>query len=86
MKSEDQLAQNWFIFNVFNSFGFIDFVLVLFPLCLFWTYIFLTKNGTNQLKYHLIITFTLMRRGDSIKIQMYANRERGGHFNGNVLI
>ena len=31
MKSEEQLAQNWFIFNVFNSSGFTDFVLVLFP-------------------------------------------------------
>ena len=34
-KSEDPLTQNWFIFNVFNSF---DFILVLFPLCLLWTY------------------------------------------------
>ena len=31
MKSEEQLAQNWFIFNVFKSSGFIYFVLVLFP-------------------------------------------------------
>ena len=30
--------------NVFNSFGFIDFALALFPLCLFWTYIFLVKS------------------------------------------
>ena len=30
MKSEDQLAWNWLIFNVFNSFGFID-CFVLFP-------------------------------------------------------
>ena len=30
--------------NIFNSFGFIEFVLVLFPLCLFWTIIFLVKN------------------------------------------
>ena len=36
MKSEDQLALNWLIFNVLNSFDFIDFVLVLFPLCLFF--------------------------------------------------
>ena len=54
MKSEDQIAQNWFLINVFNSFDFIDFVLVLFHLCLIWTYIFLAKkppkNGTNQLK------------------------------------
>ena len=26
MKSEDQLAKNWFIFNIFNSFGIIDFI------------------------------------------------------------
>ena len=51
MKSEDELAQNWFIFNVFNSgFGFIEFVLVLFYLRVFWTNIFSQKNGTNQLK------------------------------------
>ena len=51
MKPEDELAQIWFIFNVFNSgFGFIDFVLVLFPLRLFWTNIFSQKNGTNQIK------------------------------------
>ena len=31
---------NWFLSNVFNSFGFINFVLVLFYLCLFWTYTF----------------------------------------------
>ena len=30
--------------NVFDSFGFIDFVLALFPLCLFWTYTFLVKS------------------------------------------
>ena len=35
MKSEDQLDKNWFIFNDFNIFGFIDFVLVSFRLCLF---------------------------------------------------
>ena len=29
MKSEDQLAWNWLIFNVFNSFGFIDSVFIL---------------------------------------------------------
>ena len=28
MKSENQLAKNWLIFNVFNSFGLIDFVAV----------------------------------------------------------
>ena len=54
MKSEDQLAQNWFLINVFNSFDFTDFVLVSFHLCLIWTYIFLAKkpkkNSTNQLK------------------------------------
>ena len=57
MKSEDQLAQNWVIFNAFNSCGFIDFVLISSPLCLFWTYIFLVikavlinLNGTIQLE------------------------------------
>ena len=66
MKSEDQLAQNWFIFIFFNSVGFSDFVLVLFHLCLFWTYIFLAKDGTNQFKWgHSIIMFALRRgRGD----------------------
>ena len=71
MKSEDELAQNWFIFNVFNSgFGFIEFVLVLFYLRVFWTNIFSQKNGTNQLKWgHSILTFTL---------------SGGGKFNRNV--
>ena len=45
MKSEDRLAQNWFIFNLFNSFNFIDFILVLFALCLFWTYTFFISNS-----------------------------------------
>ena len=63
MKSEDQLAQNWFTFNFFNSFVFIDFVLVLLPLCLLCTYIYLAKNGTNQLIWgHSIITFALRGR------------------------
>ena len=29
MKSEDQLAQNWFMFNFFNSVGFVSFVFIL---------------------------------------------------------
>ena len=33
LKSEKQLAYNWFIFNVLNSFGLTDFVLALFFLC-----------------------------------------------------
>ena len=44
LKSEDQLAWNWFIFNFFSSFDFIEFVLVLFHLYLFGAYIFLVKN------------------------------------------
>ena len=28
MKSEDQLAQNWFMFNFFNSVGFVSFVFI----------------------------------------------------------
>ena len=59
MKSVDQLAHNWFIFNV-STVGYIDLVLVLFPLCLFLTYVFLVKNGTNQFKWsHSIIKFAL---------------------------
>ena len=80
MKSQDQLAQNWFIFNVFGIFGFLDFVLALFPLCLFWTYIFLAKNGTNQLKWgHSIITFALRgwgRAGRFIKMRTEAKITR----------
>ena len=37
MKSEDR-------FNAFNSFGLIDFIMVFFPLCLLWAFIFLQKN------------------------------------------
>ena len=44
MKSVDQLAQNWFILNFFNSLGFIDFILTSFLLYLYWTYIFLAKK------------------------------------------
>lgn len=61
MKSQDQLAHNWFIFNV-STVGYIDLVLVLvlFPLCLFLTYVFLVKNGTNQFKWsHSIIKSAL---------------------------
>ena len=90
MKSEHQLTQNWFIFNVFsvfNVFGSIDFVLVLFPLCLFWTYIFLAKNGTNQLKWsRSIITFAFRGDGAPLKCKhMQTGRERD-HFNANVRI
>ena len=49
IKSEDQLDLNWFMFNVFISFGLIDFVLVL-P-CVYFGHIYLMKIGTNQLKY-----------------------------------
>ena len=37
------------MFNVFISFGLIDFVLVL-P-CVYFGHIYLMKIGTNQLKY-----------------------------------
>ena len=43
MKSEDQQSLELVHISFFNSFGFIDFVLVLFPLWLFLTYIFLAK-------------------------------------------
>lgn len=42
MKSESQLALNWFNFNLFNSFGLTDFGLALFCFC--WQDIFLSKN------------------------------------------
>ena len=44
IKSEYQLAYSWFIFNIFNSFGLIDIVLVLFPLCYFG-HIFLSQKN-----------------------------------------
>ena len=64
MKLEDQLlAQNWFIFNVFNNFGFIGIVLVLFPLCLFWTNIY-RKNMVLINLNRAIQLFRSLLRGD----------------------
>ena len=88
MKSEDNLAQNWFIFNIFNSLGFTEFVLVLFPLCLFLRSIFLAKNGTNQIKWgHSIITFALRGREVHQNAKVCKQRDREGvHFIANVPI
>ena len=85
MKSEDQLGENLFIFYVFNSFGFIHFVWVLLPLCLFWTNIFHVKNGTNQLKWgHSIITFILRGEGGPLKCKRMQTGREGCHFSVSV--
>ena len=54
------MTQNRFIFSFFNSVGFIDFVLDLLPLCLFWIYfshkkmVLIKLSGTIQLlRLHL---------------------------------
>ena len=87
MKPEDQLAHNWFIFNVFNIFDFTNFVLVLFPLCLFWTQIFLSKNGTNQIKWvHSIILFAFSREGCPLKCKRMQTGREEGHFITNICI
>ena len=72
-------GSNWFTFNVFNSFDFIDFVLVSFPLYLFWTYIFLAKNGTDQFQWGNSIT-TFAHRGERGPLKckrMKTRREEG---------
>ena len=80
MKLEVQLlAQNWFIFNVFNNFGFIGIVLVLFPLCLFWTNIFIAKLIS-------IISFTFKGGGRSILQCKRLQAERRVHFGMKVVI
>ena len=44
MKSENQLAYDWFIFNVFNSFGLIDLVVVVCFLCVCFGHYFSRKK------------------------------------------
>ena len=44
MKSENQLAYDWFIFNVFNSFGLIDLVVVGCFLCVCFGHYFSRKK------------------------------------------
>ena len=81
MKSEDQLAQNWFTFNFFNSFVFIDFALVLFPLCLLCTYIFLAKKIVLINLYGVIQLLRLhLGGGMFIKTRTYTSSERWGSF------
>ena len=84
MNSGDQLTQNWLIVNVF-SFGFTDFALVLFPLYLFWTNIFLEKlelinlNGAIQL-----LSSRLSGRRRPLKCKRMQAGKDGGHFSVNV--
>ena len=44
MKSEDQLAKNWFIFNIFNSFGVIDFICFGFATFVFILDIYISRK------------------------------------------
>ena len=60
---------NWLIFNVFNCFGFIDFVLFLLPLCLFGTYNFLTKQWYQSTS----MQFLQMKFAVTSVIKIYAN-------------